>query len=101
MSTTPRRLGKYELRQLIGEGEVGTVWTAYDLSQHRNVAIKILHNDLQADQHFMSRFNTVGSELVALHHPHLVAVHEARIARMHDSQEIAAYLAMDYIEGIG
>ena len=100
MSTTPRRLGKYELRQSIGEGHVGTVWTAYDLSQHRNVAIKILHNDLQADPHFMSRFNTVGSELVALHHTHLVSVQEARIARMNETQEIAAYLAMDYIEGI-
>lgn len=47
MSTTPQRLGKYELQTYLGGGGTGEVWQSYDRQAHRTVALKLLHPDLQ------------------------------------------------------
>ena len=43
MSTNPRQLGKYELRERLGSGGMAEVWKGFDTQLHRYVAIKILH----------------------------------------------------------
>lgn len=101
MTTAPRRLGKYELRQQVGRGNVGEVWKAYDLQAHRNVAVKIIHPDLQSDPHFLSHFTQEGQRLCALQHENIVQVYE--IATSRTSQEstggLVAYIATDFVEG--
>ncbi len=99
MSTSLRYLGKYELQQPLGKGNVGEVWKGYDTQQHRDVAVKILHTDLQSDPHFLTRFTTDGQEMTGLHHSNIVQVHEVNVSRSAQSNEIVAYIAMDYIEG--
>jgi len=99
MSTSLTYLGKYELQELLGKGNVGEVWKGYDTQHHRDVAIKILHTDLQSDPHFLTRFTTDGQEMTSLHHSNIVQVHEVNVSRSAQSNEILAYLAMDYIEG--
>ncbi len=99
MSTAPRRLGKYELLQQVGRGNVGDVWKGRDVALHRDVAIKILHSDLQADPHFMSRFTSDGQILASLHHPNLVQVYEASIHRPAESSETIVYIVSEYIDG--
>lgn len=99
MSTAPRRLGKYELLQQAGRGNVGDVWKGRDVALHRDVAIKILHSDLQADPHFMNRFTNEGQILATLHHPNLVQVYEANIHRPAESSETIVYIASEYIDG--
>jgi serine/threonine protein kinase len=99
MSTSLKHLGKYELQQLLGKGNVGEVWKGYDTQLHRDVAIKILHTDLQSDPHFLTRFTTDGQEMTSLHHSNIVQVHEVNVSRASQSNEILAYLVMDYIEG--
>ncbi len=99
MSTAPRRLGKYELLQQIGRGNVGDMWKGRDVALHRDVAIKILHSDLQADPHFMNRFTNEGQALASLHHPNLVQVYETNIHRSAESSETVVYIASEYIDG--
>lgn len=100
MSTSLKYLGKYELQQSLGKGNVGEVWKGYDTQHHRDVAIKILHTDLQSDPHFLTRFTTDGQEMTSLRHSNIVQVHEVNVSRSAQSNEILAYLTMDYIEGI-
>ncbi|MBA2679873.1 MAG: protein kinase, partial [Ktedonobacteraceae bacterium] len=99
MSTAPRRLGKYELLQQIGRGNVGDVWKGRDVALHRDVAIKILHSDLQADPHFMNRFTIEGQVLSSLHHSNLVQVYETNIHRPAESSETLVYIANEYVDG--
>lgn len=40
------RLGRYEIRSLIGEGGMGQVYRATDTALARDVAIKVLRPDL-------------------------------------------------------
>ena len=100
MSTAPRRLGKYEFQQFLGKGNVGEVWKARDLSNRHDVALKTVYADLQrSDAHFLTRFITDGQVLVTLRHAHLVPILEVNVTRQEQSNEIIAYLAMEYIAG--
>lgn len=99
MSATPQHLGKYELRQQLGRGGVGDVWKAYDLQLHRDIAVKVLHTDLQSDPHFLTRFTREGQKIADLHHTNIVQIHEVNIARSPQSHETTAYIAMEYIAG--
>ena len=40
MSTEPRHLGKYELRERLTRGGHGEVWKGFDTQLRRDVAIK-------------------------------------------------------------
>ncbi|EFH87012.1 protein kinase domain-containing protein [Ktedonobacter racemifer] len=101
MSTTPRRLDKYELHTKIGRGSIGEVWKGRDLQLQRDVAIKLLHTDLQqANPHFFNDFTTAGTALSALHQDHLVPLREVNVYRAPNGNETVAYIVMDYIEGL-
>ena len=99
MSTTPQKLGKYELQALLGKGSVGEVWQAYDLQTRRNVAVKILHPDLQSDPHFFTHFAKEGQTIVSLQHANIIQVYDVNIDRSAQSNEATAYIAMEYVEG--
>ncbi|MBO0782221.1 MAG: serine/threonine protein kinase, partial [Ktedonobacteraceae bacterium] len=99
MNATPQHLGKYELLQQLGRGGVGDVWKARDLQLRRDVAIKILHSDLQSDPHFLTRFTHEGQHIASLHHSNIVQVHEINVTRPSQASETTAYIAMEYIEG--
>jgi serine/threonine protein kinase len=99
MSTSPRRIGQYELMQQIGSGHVGEVWKARDLAQKRDIAVKLFYNDLQADPHFLNRLKNGGRVLTSLRHTNLVSVYDVVVSRPEGSRETTALIAMDYIEG--
>lgn len=99
MSTVPQRLGKYELRQRLGRGNVGEVWKAFDLQLRREVAIKIIHSDLQADPSFLARFMQEGQAIASLHHANITQVHEVNYSRPAEGSSTTAYIVSEYIEG--
>ncbi|GCE11391.1 serine/threonine-protein kinase [Tengunoibacter tsumagoiensis] len=99
MSTAPRRLGKYELQQSLGRGQVGEVWKARDVSIHQEVALKIIHSDLQSDPHFMKRFTDEGQVISLIRHTNLVPVREYLITRTPQTNETIACIVMEYVEG--
>ncbi|GAC1568582.1 MAG: hypothetical protein NVS3B14_18300 [Ktedonobacteraceae bacterium] len=98
MSTSERRLGKYELQELLGRGGMAEVWKALDTQLHRPVAIKLLHADLQTDPDFVSRFTREAQIIASLHHPNIVQIYDFHIAE--DAEGAAhshtiAYMVMD------
>src|SRR6185369_741636 len=51
----PRRLGRYALRQILGEGGFGRVYLGTDPAG-REVAVKVLQAKLAAEREFVERF---------------------------------------------
>src|SRR5947199_10641898 len=108
MSTTPSRLGKYELRKLVGRGSTGEVWKGFDLQSRSDVAIKLLHPDLlQTDPNFIATFMKEWPSICSLHHPNIVQVREVNISRQSSQSSestqstsglTTAYIVLDYIE---
>src|SRR5437763_1925301 len=82
MSTSPSRLGKYELHELLGRGSTGEVWKGFDLQSRSDVAVRLLHPDLlQTDPNFMTTFMKEWQSISSLHQPNIVQVHEVSISR--------------------
>jgi len=54
-----KQIGGYKLIRRIGEGGMGEVYLAEQLTMHRTVALKILHNKWADDEEFRSRSSTL------------------------------------------
>ena len=54
--TAGSKLGRYEIRSLIGSGGMGEVYLALDSKLERSVALKILPEQVSADYGRMGRF---------------------------------------------
>src|SRR5438067_13653455 len=70
-----RRVGKFELHEIIGEGAMGAVWRAYDSVIRRFVALKLLSRagrSADAQDRFMREARAAG----ALQHPNIVTVYD-------------------------
>lgn len=90
------RVGPFELRTLLGEGGMGSVWLAdrRDGSVVQQVAIKLLAGHVSVGSDLQRRFATEREILASLNHP--------GIARMIDAGQTAdgePYLVMEYVEG--
>ncbi|HEX7737972.1 MAG TPA: protein kinase [Ktedonobacteraceae bacterium] len=92
------QLGKYELRERLGQGGMAEVWKAFDARLQRFVAIKFLHSMLRSDPTFISRFLREGQAVASLHHPNIVQIYDFETPEPGD-KEALAYMVMDYIEG--
>ena len=69
------------------------------LSTKRDIVVKLLHNDLQADPHFLNRLKNGGRALTSLRHPNLVNVYDAVVSRPEGARETTTFIVTDYIEG--
>ncbi|MFL5690703.1 MAG: protein kinase domain-containing protein [Ktedonobacteraceae bacterium] len=103
MSTTPRRLGKYELQEILGRGGMAEVWKALDTQLQRYVAIKLLQANLQADPNFITRFTREAQIIAALRHPNIVKIYDFHISEESGTGTLGtdaiAYMVMEYIKG--
>src|SRR6478672_2451526 len=67
---------RYLLHSAIGTGASGRVYAAEDTRLRRRVAVKVLHAALAEDAAFLRRFRAEAQLAAALHHPHIVTVHD-------------------------
>jgi serine/threonine-protein kinase len=87
------RLGPYEVIGPLGAGGMGEVWRARDTRLDREVALKLLPDDVAADPERLARFEREAKLLASLSHPHIAAVHGLEV-----SGPIRA-LVMELVEG--
>jgi DNA-binding SARP family transcriptional activator/WD40 repeat protein len=67
-----RAVPGYELRELIGTGQLGDVHRAYQPSVGREVALRTFGRDLVCDPRFVRRFEIVAQRITRVEHPHVV-----------------------------
>src|SRR5690242_21102973 len=84
--------GRYRLERELGRGGMATVYLAHDLRHDRDVAIKVLHQDLGAAvgaERFLAEIRTTAR----LQHPHILP--------LLDSGEVGGllYYVMPYVSG--
>jgi serine/threonine-protein kinase len=87
------KLGRYEIRAKIGEGGMGEVYLAEDTKLNRKVAIKILPDEVAADQDRMRRFVQEAKAAAALNHPNIAHIYEISEA------DGLKFIAMEFIDG--
>lgn len=85
--------GDYDLLEEIGRGGTGVVFRARQRSLDRVVALKVLCSGPFADAAGRERLLAEARAVARLHHPHIVAVHEAGDL---DGQP---YFTMEWVEG--
>ena len=73
----PRRVGKFELLEELGNGSFGTVYRALDTELGREVAIKILRAGQFAGADDIERFLREARSAAQLQHPGIVSLFEA------------------------
>jgi serine/threonine protein kinase/Tfp pilus assembly protein PilF len=86
-------LGHYRLVAKIDEGGMGVVWQAEDTRLGREVALKVLHDDLAENPDRLARFEREARTLAALDHPNIVVVHSVEAVGEH------RFLTMEYLRG--
>jgi serine/threonine-protein kinase len=74
-SLTGRRVGVFEVQELLGSGGMGEVYRARDVRLGRDVAIKILSGPFRDDRQHVARFEREARVLASLNHPHIGVVH--------------------------
>ena len=72
---TGRRLGVYQILDLLGVGGMGEVYRARDTRLDRDVAVKVLPRLFSADPERLARFAREARLLASLNHPHIAAIY--------------------------
>jgi serine/threonine protein kinase len=70
------QVGKYELRGRLGEGNMATVFNAWDPELEREVAVKMLKYKLAYSDDFIERFEREAKTIASLNHPNIISVFE-------------------------
>ena len=93
-----RRLGRYRLKRLIGEGGMNEVWLARDETLGRDIALKILRPDERSDEPpdttRVRRFEREALATSALTSPHTVRVFDHGL-----TEDGVSWIAMEYLRG--
>ncbi len=86
--------GRYEIREILGEGGMARVYKAFDNQENRMVAIKILKEEFLSNDEFLRRFKNESKAIAMLSHQNIVNVHDVSFG------DLIQYIVMEYIEGI-
>ncbi|HET6347750.1 MAG TPA: protein kinase [Candidatus Krumholzibacteria bacterium] len=73
--TVGGRLAQYEIVGLLGKGGMGEVYRARDTRLGRDVAIKVLPEDVAKDPERLARFEREAKVLASLNHPNIAALY--------------------------
>jgi eukaryotic-like serine/threonine-protein kinase len=86
-------LGRYHVEDVLGGGGMALVYRARDEELDRPVAIKLLADNLAADEAFRKRFLREARLAAQLAHPNVVQVYDSGEA------DGRPYIVMEYVEG--
>lgn len=88
-----KKIGGYDILREIGEGGMGIVYEAKQISLDRTVAMKVLPQRLTHNSSFVQRFLNEAQAIAALNHPNIVQVYDVG----HEGRTY--YYTMELIEG--
>ena len=99
MTETPKRIGRYEIKEEIGKGSMGIVYHGYDPLEDAEVAIKVAKREVLNDQiqgsTFRKLFYNEARLAGKLKHPHILGVYDAEL------EEENSFIVMELVPGGG
>ena len=90
---TGETFGDFRILRLLGQGGMGRVYLAEQISLKRKVAIKVLRDDIAANPTALARFQAESKTVALLNHPNIVQVY------MVGEHEGRHYMVLEYVEG--
>lgn len=94
----PETIGRYEVSRVLGQGAMGKVLLARDPVLNRDVAIKVLRDDLGLSPEVMAglvtRMRHEAQAAARVTHPNLVTLHD-----MGEDDAVGLYLVFEYVSG--
>ena len=88
-----KKVGSFEIMEIIGRGGMGVVYLAHDTRLDRSVAIKSIPAELQASSNTQMRFKREAKLLASLSHPNIAVIHDII------EEEKSGYLILEYVPG--
>ena len=85
---------RYEILEKIGEGGMAVVYKAFCHRLSRFVAVKIMREEMAADEEFKRRFCAESHAIAMLSHPNIVAVYDV------SHSDDVEYIVMELVDGI-
>ena len=93
IATGTRLSDRYLIDGVLGEGGMGVVYRAKDLTRERTVAIKALHGSLMGDAEIRRRFTREAQLMIGWNHKNVARVHD-----FVDHRDLLAFV-MEYVDG--
>jgi len=88
-----QQLGSFEIVSSIGAGGMGEVYRARDTRLDRDVALKILPQEVTNEPGRLERFDREARAIAALNHPHIVTIYST------EQVDDVRFLTMELVDG--
>ena len=85
---------RYKIIKIIGVGGMAVVFEAVDMVMHRNVAVKMLKDEIANDTQAVRRFINESKAVSMLSHPNIVSIYDVSV------RENIKYIVMELVDGI-
>ncbi len=85
---------RYRIEKVIGIGGMAIVFKATDMLMRRTVAVKILKDEIAADEQSVKRFINESKAVAMLSHPNIVNIYDVSV------RDSVKYIVMEFVEGI-
>jgi eukaryotic-like serine/threonine-protein kinase len=86
--------GRYAIESLVGEGAMGSVYRARQISLGTTLALKIMHRHLSGEPTFAARFLREAQAASRIDHPNSM-----RVLDYGEEPDGLLYIAMEYLDG--
>lgn len=90
---TGRTLGDYQILRRLGFGGMGQVYLSRQLSLKREVALKLLRDDMATNSTALQRFQAEAEAVAKLNHPNIVHIHQ--LGEVNGQR----YMVLEYVDG--
>lgn len=90
----PEKIGRFNIKKVLGEGVFGCVYLGFDTKLEREVAVKIPWQKFVRSQELVDHYFSEARALASLDHPNIVPVYAVG-----STETIPCYLVSKYIEG--
>src|SRR5437016_6470488 len=92
-SLTGKMLGRFQVREKVGEGGMGVVYRAEDTRLNREVALKLIHPRHIKDEEARRRFIREAQSVSTISHPNVCTIHSI------EEEGGQLFLVLEFLEG--